>query len=1786
MKKFFKFLSYSLVYLLISLGSAYGVITLSVNFSNRNNSGDDSNAGVVVPAEIQSIVTNITFSEAVSTSLGVKIETESDIITITPDVTISLPQDDKTFEAEGSINLVMQKKTAQDKQTSEVVSLNTSNVYSVESNNTATSINIDFAYKNDNLYLEVLNNKFVISTSSMMSSLSEVMSLLGVDIDSMLGGIDLANMDINTILSMFSNFEKTETKDSVILDIQIPAVGGIIHVECDKNYKLNALSVSGLSLEGISITASGEVGYPTNVVIENRNNEEFVNVTTVLHSATTLIRYFKNPDFGFNIDLNANNNSLSAKIDASIEDKKAKVETSVLGVDAQVILKDNTLYAELGNIYAKFGFSDVSLVKPLLDELNVNISDEVLTILDAVSSGNYSSLTSLISTKDFNIQDIDLSILENVEVKDNATIITLKNIGKITISENEEGELASLSFNGFNVTVNLIARKYQDFTLASSQENYIDIASILPTATTLVKFVSNTTFYGSMEVKYNESIFPISFEVDVSNGIYVHAQTSIYEKDIDVIFENNVIYVSLMGNKIKAKIEDIDEIKTLIEDTFDIDLSNTDINLDDLTDKIKEILNPEINPLLIKSFIVNDGKIEAVAFNDLTLSFSSNENNIVLSGNYKNISVSADVFAGEEITKPEIKDEEFSDAKDFVLTIQNVLNYVKNEQYFIGFSVKVKDIIEVDGALNYTPNGLNLTAHTIYNNLQAKVTLTDGKLYIEAEQINLEFDIDDYNEVVSFVSNKLGIDIESYISSFEESTGLTVEDLVKFIKGEKSINDLISSANININSPANTDSIDIEKLLQTIDIVLNSSLIKVSSDEFNVEVVLNNDMIESINASYKDIISGSLTLENKPFDFVPQEEYLNVSEIISYANKVIDYANTKKIDINAVVTNKTKNSSINGKVQVDLENELKLSAIVSSQSQNNMNISVFIENGMLYFDYNGLGLKINNDNFKELVYIIAEVMGIDATKIPFIGDLDLNLDFSQIEQTAQSISVDQILQYIKYVKKIYKNDDGNLSIIINGNEVYGNEYAKDIVITLATEGGKISYIKAENIFFSNEMTEEYEFLITANEWTEFNEVNQNKKYIDISGSNELIKAFINMTTEKDFHIKGSLDIIGNLIGIDIKWNVPYDIQVKVIEKGKVELYACLGEIPAVIGVNNDVPYEFGDTESGSDRMLYLYYKDGYIYIYRSEYVDIMFGAGKRSYEKCTKVSLETFMANPMGYLQYCIGFTDSIMGAINTAMDKASNRTSPIDYSNIIKSFTVTNDTHFALEMNMAEIANNSDLDSLSLSIALSKDENSKNYISDLGFSIFMPLADAFKLTLSSSDTKLVNWGNEVDLANLNNYVGSYNYGEGEYWQASKGKWSLASETLYTINFVENGGSDVNNITSKPGSQITLPTFDNMIIDDGKTKTTRVFIGWFTTENFKNGSQFTSETMPSRDLTLYAKWSENVQYYKTLIFETNSSDSFSPITKLIGEEIVLPVLTEKEETEGNTTYYYEFAGWFSDEDFENQFNSKVMPSENTTLFAKWNLVKTETTALLNVYDNGTLIYSKSIKVGDKINLSSLSQVNDSTRYYLDSDYQVEYTDNFVMNENLSLHIRNKYTISVVSEYSQSQEISLYQGEKLTLPEQKSYVKDDGNTRETYQFVSYSENPTIMPNENKTITANWDVDVKRYFTIQFDLRWYIVFGTTAGCNWKNKPNEISSFKALEGTTLDLTQYAPTGIAYTTAIHTGKGSTFKATSWGLSAWSDYTHAGSGIKSYVISSEHASNGTITLYACWEKQ
>ncbi len=69
---------------------------------------------------------------------------------------------------------------------------------------------------------------------------------------------------------------------------------------------------------------------------------------------------------------------------------------------------------------------------------------------------------------------------------------------------------------------------------------------------------------------------------------------------------------------------------------------------------------------------------------------------------------------------------------------------------------------------------------------------------------------------------------------------------------------------------------------------------------------------------------------------------------------------------------------------------------------------------------------------------------------------------------------------------------------------------------------------------------------------------------------------------------------------------------------------------------------------------------------------------------------------------------------------------------------------------------------------------------------------------------------------------------------------------LNTITFNSNGGSKVDPITGKPGDNITKPA--------DPTKQGYIFAGWYKEETFQ--MEFVFSTMPSSDITLYAKWIE------------------------------------------------------------------------------------------------------------------------------------------------------------------------------------------------------------------------------------------------------------------------------------------------------------------------------------------
>ena len=145
-------------------------------------------------------------------------------------------------------------------------------------------------------------------------------------------------------------------------------------------------------------------------------------------------------------------------------------------------------------------------------------------------------------------------------------------------------------------------------------------------------------------------------------------------------------------------------------------------------------------------------------------------------------------------------------------------------------------------------------------------------------------------------------------------------------------------------------------------------------------------------------------------------------------------------------------------------------------------------------------------------------------------------------------------------------------------------------------------------------------------------------------------------------------------------------------------------------------------------------------------------------------------------------------------------------------------------------------------------------------------------------------------------------------------KWS---EQFYTVTFDSQGGSAVNPITGvKYGSTITLPA--------NPVKAGFTFGGWCTDKEGK--SSFSPTTPINSDLTLYAKWIE--QLY-TVTFNSKGGSAVNPITGIkYGSTITLPPAPTKDG--------FLFNRWFIDDNtFKNEFDKTTPITADLTLYALW-----------------------------------------------------------------------------------------------------------------------------------------------------------------------------------------------------------------------------------------------------------
>ena len=1132
----------------------------------------------------------------------------------------------------------------------------------------------------------------------------------------------------------------------------------------------------------------------------------------------------------------------------------------------------------------------------------------------------------------------------------------------------------------------------------------------------------------------------------------------------------------------------------------------------------------------------------------------------------------------------------------------------------------------VDTAKNYTHN---ITAQVI-----------DGTIYVKYNNLKLSLDVANLKDIIAvikqikFISDNLITQDLSNISMRDlvEQSKLTANTESKFdaLAFAKSI-----LPGLDIDALINKDfsKLDLSVLShigienQTLRVVFAKHLFDSNEDlEFNINfndsitglrfdglnikgisasgdvAILNSFDMPSVDASeytslnnLKSAVNSALNtavevVDNKHISFGLQTQLTNTKTTYNGNNQPIS---TTETVVNLLPTSNAKfvwtnaYSMVDGKNKFDftkMQISINLNAVTTTNTyehsstgarsdtvartvNNEHTIQINYLNNVAYVRYNNMYVKINGENIVQIINNVCELLSVE-TGSSVIDSIRNLIGQANDKSILNKLSVEML--------KSISLTDSNLSLIADlSNMGFNTSVFNKLKLSVDYSLERLTKVTLKDLTYKNNAIDKVE--ICLNEFEPIGALPEGD-YIDLSGVGNLLEAVNNSKNFKDFEIDGSVKLKINVIGINIDWNIPVNAKIKLLENGKFEASVKMGAIPVVVGVNNDVPFKTGNLSAGDKRMLYIYIKNEMVYIYRTEKVTTL--SGTKTYEKKMKVHMDTFLEDPLYYLlQYGFGMSDSIMSAINESMNK--QRQNSLDYSNILKGFGASSN-YYALTLNLKELAENDQLDTMTLGIR-TIDYNGKQVVSGITLDVFMPVASAVEITIKTDNLNLVNIGGVTDMQAMDDFVAN-NSGlqEGAAWDAYNGDWKLSSQREFTLKFETNSIHNVADGKGIAGTEFALPVLENYYVDSVTERTYYNFVGWYTSSDFAMGTEYAENILPRKDLTIYAKWETVVKNYVTISFVANGGEAKDSITLLEGEKFELPTYVDLLiEVVGNTTYTKQFEGWFVDESLTTEFASNIAPSQDTVLYAKWVVMDSATSYQLTIYDAGQKLLVRRVLVGQTFTLNG-SQFKDDTLYYLDSNFtnQIDIANFTMPEQDIELHIRNKYTAKIVSakgtilDYT----ISLYQGETFDVLSQSSSDWDTYANGQLSQHIYLTFNgyyidetkvedisSITMPNSDIEVIALWDEQIKNYFTISFSKDTNVTSAYKSGISFP-----VESLRVLEGETINLSNYTPTWV-----YSTGK---WVVTWWHyeFEGWST-SKGGSNITSLTVT------GDTTIYANW---
>lgn len=1261
--------------------------------------------------------------------------------------------------------------------------------------------------------------------------------------------------------------------------------------------------------------------------------------------------------------------------------------------------------------------------------------------------------------------------------------------------------------------------------------------------------------------------FDFMKQMKQNNNLGANLLLEIMNKDgkkisLDAILQNNEMFATINNLKLKLKTEEILQTVHTLLDMFGIEttkyddvvlkvvnilkgktiesqfgeeinekLSNVDTNGIDINVEklVKNILSSIINnntiiiTLDLSSFgidqtieisvILVDGKISKISTGminlgewgiDVELSLDNNERTLEKveeqdENKYLDIGKFADVA---KATYNTLENFAVSGEMDLYFKFGNETNLLKMK-YGIKFDTDAK---ELEGYLKAEFKSVKFNLYYVDKTFFIDLGGFDDD---SSSRLQVSVKFDELKDVVLWIKDTFGVDFTNEFNGIYDSiTGAT-----KFKASLDEIKNLIFGLDLNFIEKSIFDGDILDTLF---DSQIDSSIFDVTGEgKHNLEVFFNGglelylkhgEMVELV-VFTTDKVQAIIYCEDfNEFEFVDISKQENNENV---KNQKVVFDSSTFISIVEV------EKFIEDLIQTFTESPFEFWATVGNYAEgtpSNKKVEVGFQDKYLLLNIQGLKIKIYQKNLALIVSYLLQAVGLDEgliTNITKIIDKNIEapeLDTSNFNALFSGVDLGNPLSILNLLKGISLRD-GELQIKMNKDifnfQALAGQETTDMIISLKTENGRLESASLQNFEFDGtEIDLSVQFRRNETQTSPYEE------YIDLSNSADLVKALINTSKMKTFHIKGN--VVLNIATENFKAaTLGVDIKIQLDENANVTIEGQFTNYPLMWEVTGNKTYTNGPGLLINPRMrnIYFYYKNGEIVL---KTIDKNWGK-YQEYTRVSRITPSYLVSNLKYYMAWLLCFNDTWQNLINDAIDtSAQNKADAIangtyDYSNILLGYSKNDNNVHNLQLNIGKLAYNDDLGTLILNIQTINNEETGNedFIGELGLSLDMLNFITIK-TDKNNILKLVDISTPENVVLDESMFSAENKNkfrlDGEYAKSGDGEFDQISATTSNITLKFNNDQADQVLSGTVCADLNLP-IPTRVVDNGISRTTFKFLGWFD----ENGKKWTRTTFPRANITLYAYWEvDEVKLYKQIVLENNNGTENTTISKLEGETINISELEDYSVDKFNGTQkvsktFFTFIGWKLGDELVGKTYSFAV-EENVTLVAVWSS-ETKQYRTISFETNGAGNKDSITKLeGETIHVSEIAKQSQEIfgQERIDFNFLGWFSQETNLGKEFDLTISEDLTlvakfedvhtpyfkvsfssISYVSENGNmiDSEFFVLKGQKFILTNLASRNENSEDVRTVWAFAGWSNNGTkvdgeITVQENMEFVANW------------------------------------------------------------------------------------------------------------------